>query len=423
MGFFDFFKKSQSEPDVKPEIQPLYYWEKSSYMQIVPSSDEYLLDDGMLDRIGGIEDLKVTSFIMPTAELSGTLDVEYKEKNYEISFFWAEFALPKMYQHQNQYFTETEMNALKKANKALVYHTNLGDVPKEAYHLQLKLACAMVPDFMGLVDESAEKLMCPGWVKMAADSYVLPANDSIYTVQAVSAKSGSVWLHTHGLARCGVTELEVLCSDKENYNNHYYVISSLAGRLLDGADTSEPILIGKFSNGNPILVKPLLWNEGIFKYKKNVMGGLADRKDGHNSKTSIVFISEPDGRLNPVSDYNDILEKNPLFFISTEETLRMSMLARERFEYLKTGAKQEETTALIKVGLPTASGNTPEHIWFELKEFTENGFKAELTQEPYDVPDMHTGDIGEYTVNDVTDWMLFSKKLGRITPETAYLIE
>lgn len=422
MGIFDIFKKDGAESDKIPEIKPLYYWEESSYMQIVPSSDEYMLDDGMLDRISGIEDLRVLSFVMPTKEMSGTLDIEYHQKNYEVGFFWAEFALPQLYQHQNQYFTEKEMNALKKANKALVFHTKLGDVPKEAYHMQLKLACAMVPDLMGLVDESAEKLMCPGWVKMAARSYVLPANDSMYTVQAISAKNGEVWLHTHGLARCDLTELEILCSDKDNYNNHYYVISALAGRLLDGSTVSEPLLIGRLSNGGSLLVKPVLWNEGILKYPKKTLGGIADRKDGHNSKTSIVFVSSENGGLKPVSDYNAILGENPLFFISSEETRRMSMLARERFEYLKTAAAEEGTNVLIKVGLPTASGESPEHIWFELKGFTENGFRAELTQEPYDVPDMHTGDIGEYTVDDVTDWLVFSEKYGRVTPETAYLI-
>ena len=423
MGLFDLFKKKNNDPGEKLEVKPLYYWEESSYMQIVPSSNEYLLDDGLLDRISGIEGLSVKSFMMPAGELSGTLEVEYAQKNYEISFFWTSFTLPQMYQHQNQFFTEDEMDALKKANKALVYHTKFGDAPKEAYHLQLKLACAMVPDLMGLVDESAEKLMCPRWVKMAARSYVLPANDSMYTVQAISSKENDVWLHTHGLARCGVTELEIMNSDKDNYNNHYYVISTLAGRLLDGVEDGEPILIGRFSNGEPILVSPVMWNEGILKYKKSALGGPADRKDGHNSKTSLVFISDENGKLSPVSQYNGILAQNPLFFISNEETKRMSMLARERFEYLKTAAVQEETSALVKVALPTASGESPEHIWFELKQLTENGFRAVLTQEPYDVPDMHEGDEGEYTINDVTDWIVFSKKYGRVTPETAYLIE
>ncbi|MBQ9519763.1 MAG: DUF4026 domain-containing protein [Firmicutes bacterium] len=422
MGFFDFFKKKNDTLQKKPDIHQPYYWEERSYMQIVPSSDEYVLDEGMLDRIGGIEGVTVKSFVMPTKELSGTLDIEYDQKNYEVVFFWADFTLPKMYQHQNQYFTDTEMDALKKANKALIYHIKFGEEPKKAYHLQLKLACAMVPDFMGLVDESAEKLMCPGWVKLAASSGTLPANDSIYTVQAISGKKGDVWLHTHGLARCGVTELEILDSDKDNYNNHYYVISTLAGRLLDGSDTTEPLLIGRLSNGGSIFAAPVLWNAALLKYPKNILGGIQDRKDGHNSITSIIFLTNESGEFCPVTDYNKILGENPLFFISSEETRRMSMLARERYDYLKTAFAMEETHILIKVGLPTAHGETPEHIWFELEEFTESGFKAVLTQEPYDVPDMHEGDKGEYTADDVTDWIIFNKQYGRITPETAYIL-
>ena len=54
-------------------------------------------------------------------------------------------------------------------------------------------------------------------------------------------EGGEVWLHTHGLNRCGLYELEILKSDKENYNNHYYLISTLASHLLDKDDrTPEP---------------------------------------------------------------------------------------------------------------------------------------------------------------------------------------
>ena len=426
MGLFDFFKKSGDADKAALVKQPLGYWEESSYMQLVPPSDGYMLDEGILDRVGGIEGLDVKSFAMPATGSEGELLLDYGGEEYKVSFFWASFELPQMYRHNNQFFTEKEMQALKRVKKALVFHMKFGSEPKKSYHLQLKLACAMMPDLMGLIDESAEKLLCPRCVKMAARSYVLPANDSLYTVQAISAKNGEVWLHTHGLARCGITELEILCSDKENYNNHYYIISALAGRYLDGSvKEGEPVLIGRFSNNDPIVVTAVIWTEALGRYKANVSGGAADRRDGHNSETSIVFMCEENGLLSPVTDYNKILADNPLFFISSEETQRMSMLARERFEYVKTAAENDigEKQIIIKIGLPTASGETPEHIWFELESFNGDKFSAILTQEPYDVPDMHTGDRGEYTVDDVTDWMIFSKKYGRIVPETAYLLE
>ncbi len=422
MGLFDFFKK---KAETKPLVQqPPQYWEESSYMQAVPSSDEYILDEGMLDRIGGIEGLTVKSFEMPAEKYEGNLVLDHEGEEYKVSFFWSQYELPQLYQHPNQFFAEDEINALKSVKKALTFYMKFGKDPQKSYHLQLKLAVAMLPDLMGLVDESAEKLLCPRWVKMAASSYVLPAYDCLYSVQAINEDKGEVWLHTHGLARCGITELEILNSDTENYNNHYYVISTYAGRLLDkSVAPDEEALIGRFSNGDAVAVKGLVWTEALAKYPRIAFGGAKDRQDSHNGLTSVIFICEDNGLLSPVDEYNDLLNDNPLFFISTEETARMSMLARERFEYMKGAARQGLGTVLIKVALPTEHGDTPEHIWFELKELTENGFRAVLKQEPYDVPTMHEGDEGEYTIDDVTDWMLLSEKLGRITPETAYLIQ
>ena len=54
-------------------------------------------------------------------------------------------------------------------------------------------------------------------------------------------------------------------------------------------------------------------------------------------------------------------------------------------------------------------------------EFTDDGFRAVLTQEPYRVPSMKEGDEGEFTVEDVTDWII---RIGDMTidPNTAYLL-
>ena len=62
-----------------------------------------------------------------------------------------------------------------------------------------------------------------------------------------------------------------------------------------------------------------------------------------------------------------------------------------------------------------------EHIWFELIAFEEDRFKARLLQEPYNVEGMHTGDEGWYTVEDVTDWMIYTPEFP-VSPDKAYLL-
>lgn len=167
--------------------------------------------------------------------------------------------------------------------------------------------------------------------------------------------------------------------------------------------------------------------EGILEYKHLHLGNIKDRKNGHNSKTSIFFLykSEEDEKnnvLSRVSIYDKLWKDNPIFFFSDEETDRMRELAIERFNYIKESFKDKKNTILIKIGLPLKDKNSYEHIWFQLLEIKRNKLKAKLTQEPYDVKELHTDDIAWYTINDVTDWIIYTKKYS-ITPSSTYLLE
>ena len=265
------------------------------------------------------------------------------------------------------------------------------------------------------------------WVKMASNSNVTPSANDLFTVQAVSHQNGEVWLHTHGLCRCGITELEILKSDSENYNNHYNLITTFASYLIDKKKPyNNSAYIGVLSNRQPVVVTYLPWTKGLKEYEKLSLGNVEDRRDGHNSKTSIIFIykseeDEKEGKLTKVSEFNNLWGDNPMFFISNEETARMKALAMERFDFVKKESNKKENKVIIKIGLPVEEDNNFEHIWFELIEFEGDKFKAKLLQEPYNVKNMNKGDEGWYTVNDVTDWMIYTPNL-TVNPGNVYLL-
>ena len=127
------------------------------------------------------------------------------------------------------------------------------------------------------------------------------------------------------------------------------------------------------------------------------------------------------------------MENNPIFYLSNEETARMSSLARERFSYVERMLKEkqegkDDIAIIIKLGLETIDeeGNLDkknrEHIWFEALSMEEDGFKARLTQEPYNIPNLHEGDEGIYSIDYVSDWMIHTEN-GVISPETVYLLD
>ena len=428
MGLFNFLKKNDT---ITLIAQPPAPWEENSSMILIPCPEtNFDLDEEIRNRVSNIDGINVTEFSLPHDESSGTLKLTYENEDYEIGFGWIDFSIPQINYYTNQFFTEEETKAITASKHGLHLYMKFGKNPQRSYQLQIKIADKIMPGLAGIMDESAEKLLCARWVRQTANSSVLPSPASLFNVQAVSSKSGEVWLHTHGLIRCGLTELEILQSDTDNYHNHYSVISTFASYLIDNIDDKvDRAYIASFYDSTPLVVTRLLWTEGLQQYKKLELGDINDRTDMHNSQTSIIFAftsqeNENNGVYTKIPEFNALLKNNPIFFISDTETIRMSLLAREKYDCLKTAFNDEDTHILIKVGLPTAHDDSPdhEHIWFELQEFDDESFTAKLTQEPYDVPDMHEGDIGTYTVDDITDWIVYTPN-GQITPETAYLIK
>ena len=200
----------------------------------------------------------------------------------------------------------------------------------------------------------------------------------------------------------------------------------------------EVLEIGRFYDGEPILVSSRKWTEGLRYYPETILGGLDDRRESHNSKTNIIFLygSEEDrkeDRLRRPSEFTEKIENNPIFFVSNEETERMSSLARERFPYVvkMLREKQEERqdiVILLKLGLATVDSEgkpdqeNREHIWFEALSMEGDCFRARLTQEPYNIPNLHEGDEGVYSLESVSDWRIHTEDHS-IAPETVYLLD
>lgn len=410
--------------------QPLEYWEEKSYMMVIPKDDnEDTLKKG-IERLSKSKEFKV---IDTNYDVNGvvTLKLLYDRDEYEVGLYWGGISVPEYYLYRNFLFSEEEKKNILNAKKSITIFMAFNDNAKKSYHLQLKIIHTLVPDLIGVMDESAEKMLPSKWVSMAAISKVLPSSKDLFNVQAVNADDGSVWLHTHGLCRCGITELEILNSTQEHIHQHYNLIMTYAMFLLDKSEPFNPIYngayIGNLINGNPIVVTSVPWTIGLEEYKKIKLGNSKDRKNGHNTKTSIIFLytseeEETNHILNKVSIYDEFWGQNPLFFFSDEETERMKSLARERISYVKEAFKTKDNSILLKIGLPLKEKGKFEHIWFELLEIKGSKFKAKLTQEPYDIPNMHTGNEAWYTIDDITDWIIYTKEVA-INPSNAYLLE
>ena len=436
-GLFNGSKEKKDENSLKEA--PLAYWEEFSHMlALVP--ENYTITEDIFENIKAIDGIEIKEKSLPSEDYPGQIVLSYKGTDFDVRFYLGDFYAEEMYQWQLQYFTEEEKEQILNSKNALIVYMKFEGDAKICYHLQLKLVYAMVPEMVALCDESAERMLNKKWVELAVKSNVLPAPSSIYTVQAVYDEN-EVWLHTHGLCRCNLHEIEILDSNKKDYEAHYSLLSNYASRMIDGNysnEDEEEIQLGIFYDRSPIVATSKKWIDALKYYPNVTLGGLEDRKESHNSKTNIIFLyeNEEDYNNNIVSLPSKFTEKfvnNPMFFLSKEETARMSDLARERFSYVERMLKKkqesnEDITIIIKLGLETIDeeGNLDsenrEHIWFEALSMEGDNFKARLTQEPYNIPNLHEGDEGTYSIDYVSDWRIHTEK-GAITPETVYLLD
>lgn len=408
--------------------------ERTSYMLAVPAEEKELDEPELLiKRISEMNGVQVIKAELRDAEIE--VELIYNDTLYCARLYPTEFELPQFFRMQH-FFPDVDIDAVEKRHKGLSVALEFAGNALISYHLQIKMIDAMFScGVLAVLDSSAEKILSGRWIALAASSNVPPAPRYLFTVQAVCEEDGDdVWLHSHGLNRCGVTELEVLGSTRDNYNAHYQVIEGMANRLLELEEPlqpKEPLFLARLSEEVVLVTTLLPWETAICFYDEDILGGKEDRVDGYNADTSCIFAypSAEDlkqERMAPISIYDEILEKNSIFMFSESETARMKALAQERISYVKRVAGNKDIHILVKIGLSVdgdnPDGSQKEHIWFELKEISDLSVTAELTQEPYYIAGLHAGDIGEYPIDMITDWIIYEPKR-RVTPDDVYLLE
>jgi len=425
---------------------PFYYWEEYSCMSaLVP--ENYSLTEEVFVNIEALDGIKIKYKKLPHKKTAGKLVISYERKDFEVGFFLGDFPVHEMRHWEQQYFTEENKEKISSVKKSLNIFMKFEGKSQKCYHLQLKLIYAMVPEMVALFDESAKKLLNKKWVELAVKSNLLPDPINLFRIHAVYDKN-EVWLYSYGLCRCNLREIEILGSNMEDSVTHYELLSNYASWLLNGKDAilidetneqgEETLPVGFFYDEEPIVVSSKKWTNGLKYYPKDILGGFDDRKNSHNSKTNIIFLygCEEDynkKRLRKPSEFTEKLENESIYFVSDDETKRKSSLARERFSYVERMLKEkqegkEDIDFIIKLGLETIDENgnidteNREHIWFEDISMEGDSIKGKVTQEPYNIPNLHEGDEGICSKDYVSDWKIHTEK-GIITPETVYLLD
>jgi len=406
---------------------------EQSYMIVLPMNVKDLDDpDILLGRLETSDLITVLDMNMDD-EQGMVVDLKVGDKPYRVVMFPTDIEVPDMFRPQHD-LTEEEYQKIDETTEGLGICMDFDDDNARCFHDQLRIIDAMFPDVLAVLDCPSEKLLSGRWVSLAARCNTLPSPRYLFTVQAINNGGDEVWLHTHGLKRCGMYELEILCSTRDMCNDHYKVIEAFAYHMLESKEGIKPgdaVFVAQ-SGGSYIVCTAVDWKEALKFYPDAELGTEEDRDDDVHSEDTYVIMTydspddEENKRYSLLQDYDEDLEDNPMFMLSSAETARMKSLAIERIPYMKLGFENKDNTVILKIGLTVDKeywddDDEPgrEHIWFELKEIGDGCVVAELTQDPYYVSGMKKGDIGTYPFEDITDWMIFTKEC-TITPDDVY---
>ncbi len=422
----------------------------ASIMGIVPRDKEQKFSSIQIEQsLKKNKDFKLNSF-SPVEEnndfyISGfNAEIEYLGLQYDVDIFVAK--TDGLYLQDFGFANNIDQESLEIAQKQIHYiETSIffSEDNLASFHLQLKIMNAVVPQASVVIDFMSYRLLSAQWLSLSARSPIPPSPDYLYTLHCVYDQDGKdenkqYWFHTHGLHRCGSVELEMVGISHGIEQMHTLMNMTVKKFLTDAAKEKEQFAIGY--DGMGINLCWLRWEDALNDFPSDMLGGFNDRKeegDIHASPSGIIFAVEDKNMVSP-EIYASTLADNPIYYISTEETNRMSALAKERFgmfreiferenpwkakkSFIKNifGSKNPGETQwsfLVKLGLTidnAETGNDKEHLWFDVISIDDNEIEAKLLNQPYWISSIKEGNTYKYPIELLTDWIIYG-------PESTY---
>ena len=327
------------------------------------------------------------------------------------------------------HLTQEDLQASRSSPWSLGVSGAFGDHALDDFHRHIQALAAVAPDAVTVLDLAACWPRSGEWLREIASTRVPPAPANLFCVHAVyddAAAGDTVWLHTHGLLRCGSIELEMLGVPRDRAGLMANLIHATATMFIE---KGPPVPEEPFGVGAAMSLLWIPWEEGIRSLPRQTEGGRTDRDESH-SQPSGILLAPGRRRMglwsaahrNPTC-YLPLLQNDPLLFVSHLETERMALLARERLAtfsaLLAAFADDDEWLFLVKLGYQiegARSANDREHLWFRVHALRDGLVDATLLNEPYHVPELKEGQRGMRELELLSDWSVLTP-FGRFDPD------
>lgn len=269
------------------------------------------------------------------------------------------------------------------------------------------------------------------WSPTAIDEELMTDADldveAMYAIHAVTADDQSAyWIHSHGLGALGGFDVDLLRPCPNARHGAATIIRALAYFIID-----EQIVVDQpaFPLTMPGGVVRLVQAAEFDREADEQWSSLRDlRNPEHVENRAVVCEPEPERKRSLLKRRPPrpepsrwIRETAPEHFavnFGRFASKCMSKRARETFPLLRQVAAEFADLGLpilAKIGYPTDSGDSDEHLWFEVHAVHEDALDATLINQPYHVSALKQGDRARHPAGQLTEWQI-QTPVGSISP-------
>jgi hypothetical protein len=294
--------------------------------------------------------------------------------------------------------------------------------PRQAladFQTQLRVAEAVsVAGLVAVFDDNALVVRAGRQVRELSRSSIPPRPATLYAIHELEGESG-IWLHTHGLPRLGLPEIEILGLNPSDVQEGYDLVDAVVDVIFGGG---EPDPDGLVTVGEDMEVRLVPLQDALAVLPADVVASRAehdvDQEDHSDPRIAILARDRND----TPHEVMQRLRNDAVLFKSREETDRQRRLALERFGIfgqLFAIRRHDGWRFHAKLGFDRdGDPRIREHLWFEVREMKPGQIRGVCLNEPVEGVAIHEGDEGWFKLEQLTDWLVVAPD-GNFDPEAA----
>jgi hypothetical protein len=280
--------------------------------------------------------------------------------------------------------------------------------PTEAFRRHVRmLEAACVPGFPAVYDEPCALLRSGRALRALANAEGAPPPEALYAVHVAASEAGA-WVHTHGLERFGLPELELWGVEDDEVPAAKHLLHGITGALLGGVVPDEQ---GLFMPGTGPAVRLLSLEDALRDFDEEIVASrrehVADDDAAAHPGPRLV-VAEQERAEPPISSLGAAAE-HAAYYKSRSEAQRRRRTAQERFGVFGQLFAMKRKVGWrfhAQLGFARDDGLGEEHVWFETTELRPGRLRGRCLNAPAAVSRLRLGDEDWFGLEQLTDWLV-----------------